>query len=56
MNFSIERSFKSQFLIKKKINFIDNRPKEIFIPKDIELSVKRKIKTIEEVDEENFVE
>ena len=44
MNFSTERSFKSQFLI-KKFNFVDNRLKEIFIPKDIELSAKRKIKT-----------
>ena len=43
MNFSTERSFKSQFLI-KKFNFVDNRLKEIFIPKDIELSAKRKIK------------
>ena len=44
MNFSTERSFKSQFLI-KKFNFVDNRLKEIFIPKDIELSAKRKMKT-----------
>ena len=55
MNFSTERSFKSQFLI-KKFNFVDNGPKEIFFPKDIELSAKRKIKTIKEIDEENFVE
>ena len=56
MNFSMERTFKSQFLI-KKINFLSNRPQEIFIPKNIELSAKEyKIDTIKEFDEENVPE
>ena len=56
MNFSMERTFKSQFLI-KKINFLSNRPQEIFIPKNIELSAKEyKIDTIKEFDEENVAE
>ena len=34
-----------------------NRPKEIIIPRDIELPIKkREIKTIKELDEQNFVE
>ena len=41
----------------KKFDFLDNRPCEIFIPKEMELSDKRyKIKTIKEIDENNFVE
>ena len=56
MHFDIERTFECEFLI-KKFNFMENRPKEIFIPRDIELPIKkRKIKTIKEVDEQNFVE
>ena len=55
MHFDIERTFECEFLI-KKFNFMENRPKEIFIPRDIELPIKkRKIKTIKEVDEQNFV-
>ena len=51
MNFNLERAFKCKFLI-KKFNFIENRPKEIFIPKDINLSAKGdKIKAIKEADE-----
>ena len=34
-----------------------NRPKEIIIPRDIELPIKkREIKTIKQLDEQNFVE
>ena len=56
MHFDIERAFEGEFLI-KKFKFMKNRPKEIFIPRDIELPIKkRKIKTIKEVDEQNFVE
>ena len=56
MHFDIERAFECEFQI-KKIKFMKNRPKEIFIPRDIELPIKkRKIKTIKEVDEQNFVE
>ena len=56
MHFDIERAFECGFLI-KKLNFMENRPKEFFIPRDIELPIKkRKIKTIKEVDEQNFVE
>lgn len=56
MNFNIERTFKCEFLI-KKINFLDNRPCEVFIPEEIELSAKRyKIKTMKEIDENSFVE
>ena len=56
MHFCIERAFECEFLI-KKINFMENKPKEIFIPRGIELPIKkRKIKTIKEVDEQNFVE
>ena len=55
-NFSIERTFKSQLLI-KTFHVFSNSPQEIFIPKDIELSAKEyKIDTIKEFDEENFVE
>ena len=55
-NFSIERTFKSQLLI-KTFHVLSNSPQEIFIPKDIELSAKEyKIDTIKEFDEENFVE
>ena len=55
-NFSIERTFKSQLLI-KTFNVLSNSPQEIFIPKDIELSAKEyKIDTIKEFDEENIVE
>ena len=55
MHFDIERAFKCEFLI-KKFNFLENRPKEIFIPRDIELPTKkRKIKTIKELDEQIFV-
>ena len=55
-NFSIERTFKSQLLI-KTFHLLSNSPQEIFIPKDIELSAKEyKIDTIKEFDEENFVE
>ena len=51
MNFNIEHAFKCKFLI-KKFNFIENRPREIFIPKDIKLSAKGdKIKAIKEADE-----
>ena len=50
MHFDIERAFKCEF------NFLENRPKEIFIPRDIELPTKkRKIKTIKELDEQIFV-
>ena len=36
---------------------MENRPQEIFFPRGIELPIKkRKIKTIKEVDEQNFVE
>ena len=38
-NFSIERTFKSQLLI-KTFHVLSNSPQEIFIPKDIELSAK----------------
>ena len=56
MHFDIERAFQCGFLI-KKFNFMENRPKEFFIPRDIVLPIKkRKIKTIKEVDEQNFVE
>ena len=55
-NFSIERTFKSQLLI-KTFHVLSNSPQEIFIPKDIELSAKEyKIDTIKEFDKENFVE
>ena len=55
-NFSIERTFKSQLLI-KTFHVLSKSPQEIFIPKDIELSAKEyKIDTIKEFDEENFVE
>ena len=55
-NFSIERTFKSQLLI-KTFHVLSNSAQEIFIPKDIELSAKEyKIDTIKEFDEENFVE
>lgn len=46
MNFEIEHTFKSDFLI-KNFNFMDNKPQEIFIPKDIELPLrKEKLKKI----------
>ena len=55
MHFDIERAFECEFLI-KKFYFMENRPKEIFIARDIELSIKKfKIKTVKEVDEQNFV-
>ena len=56
MHFDIEGAFECKFLI-KKFYFMENRPKEIFTARDIELSIKkRKIKTIKEVDEQNSVE
>ena len=56
MHFDIERAFECEFLI-KKFYFMENKPKEIFIARDIELSIKKfKIKTVKEVDEQNFVE
>ena len=56
MHFDIERAFEGEFQI-KKFKFMKNRPKEIFILRDIELPIKkRKIKTIKEVDKQNFVD
>ena len=40
MHFDTERAFECEFLI-KKFNFMENRPKEIFIPRDIELPIKK---------------
>ena len=56
MHFDTEHAFECEFLIKKLILW-KIRPKEIFIPRDIELPIKkRKIKTIKEVDKQNFVD
>ena len=56
MHFDTERAFECEFFI-KKFNFMEKRPKEIFIPRDIVLPIKKyKIKRMKEVNEQNFVE
>ena len=56
MHFDTERAFECEFCI-KKFNFMEKRSKEIFIPRDIVLPIKKyKIKRMKEVNEQNFVE